>query len=68
MTCSRKIYVQVAAIISDGRRPDSDRTNDPYDAGYEAAYREAQGRLADVFENENPAFDRARFNAACEPR
>jgi hypothetical protein len=68
MTCSRKIYVQVAAIISDGRRPDSRTSNDPYDAGYESAYGEMQRALADVFENENPAFDRARFNAACEPR
>lgn len=55
---SRKHYVAIAAMIR--RRVDADAT-----VGGHSITREIAEGLADVFADDNPRFDRARFLTAC---
>ena len=61
---SRKLYVAVAALMLKNRKAAPVGT-----AGQTtvlAACMKIEDDLADLFANDNPNFDRARFLAACE--
>lgn len=54
---SRRDYIALAVAIRD--------VMDETTPGYEAPVEEVARRIADVFEDDNPNFDRDRFLAVC---
>ncbi len=73
---SRKYYQMIADALaaerstdSDGRYPDTEKQQAWYDTGYDdgknSAIYQMSCKLCDVFEQDNPNFDRARFLKAC---
>ncbi len=59
---SRKHYVVIAAVI-DNARKDASRT--AFDVNGAAACSKITHELANYFASDNPAFNRAKFLAAC---
>ena len=60
---TRKHFKAIAAILAGKTVHDSIRTD--YDVGYACASQDIAKELSDLFEADNPRFDRTRFLAAC---
>lgn len=63
MSLSRKHYTAVADVFAP--RLVNAPTGTDWDFGYTCAAKAIANDLADIFAADNPAFDRARFLAAC---
>jgi hypothetical protein len=64
MAMSRKHYVQVARIIRDNVEFSGRQFSD-HGASYAVGVSAVARDLADMFRQDNPAFDRSRFYMAC---
>ena len=66
---TRKDYVLLARALRETRQYMAAKLaangGEPYDYGVEAGIAEAQERICNALAADNPAFDRARFIAAC---